>query len=127
MYQRHVLVRLQYLCLFFQLLQVSPEIIACTVGNICSASSEQTVEVIVDDALVPLVGYQMYLFWMLLRVLSANVERAVGRAVLAYNNLDGQMALLGEDAVERSPDGCFVVIGGDDDRYEVLHFIFLFE
>ena len=106
---------------FLELLRIGPEIVACAVGDIASAALEQAVEVIVVDAFVVFVTEQADDVGVFLGIRLADGPCAVGGAVFANHDLEGHVALLHEDRVDGATDGVLLVVGDDDDGYEVLH------
>ena len=122
----HVVMCLHHTYFLVQLLWIDPEIIAGTVGNICPSACQQTVEIVIDDALVLLVTNQADDVGMLLGIALADGSGVVGRAVFANDNLERHVALLHQDGVECPADSGFLIVGDDYDRYHVLHHLSFF-
>ena len=93
---------------------IHPEIIAGTIGYILASASQQTVEVIVEDPLVAGVAEEAYL-GITGGIIATDSRGIVRRAVFAYDDLYGLVALLTEDGVKGACDGLLLIIGGDDD------------
>ncbi len=120
-YHRHLGVLLHHAEFLFQFQRVCPEVIACTVGYIRSASGEQTVEIVVDDALVMLVADEPDGVGIAAGIVFADSTRAISGTILADNDLQRHVALLAEYRVERPADGGLLVVGGNDYGDHLFH------
>ena len=106
---------------FFQLLVVYPVVVTRTISNVRPFACQQTIEIVVLDALIGIIGKDSDLVGMRLLIGIADSKSSVRGAVFTDDNLIGEMTLLTEDTVERSSDGVLLIVGADYDGNHVLH------